>query len=115
MPKDLLLYTAPTAGKHVTSAIEFNLLSASFILNLEENTNFPIIAPSGARLVRFTFQTGTDVYVALNDLFIVPSPGTFANNAAELNPILRVLPEGAALNFLCPASTALVKVDFYTA
>lgn len=62
--------------------------------------------------VGFSFQSGSDIWVAYNQNAVVPT-GSFALTNSEYNPSVRSLLAGTVINFITNNTTATVCVVIY--
>lgn len=73
-----------------------------FSATLTAGSNSTITVPSNYSnwVVSFSFQPGSNIWVAYNTSAAVPSGATFASSNSELLPGARSLTKGTTINFL---------------
>jgi hypothetical protein len=83
----------------------------TLVQNVEQN--FPVPLNNSKWIAVFSYEAGTDVWVANNATATLPA-GSFASTASQLNPAARYVENGDTLSFITPdASGAQVGVSFY--
>lgn len=84
-------------------------------VNLDQNidTSFQIPDSYSKWQVVFSFQNGSDVWVAYNDIAEIPIGNTFLPTTSELNPTVRELTGGTIVSCLTEDSNAQIQVSMY--
>lgn len=87
---------------------------ASFALATSTELTYTVPGGQGKKYIaEFSFQDGTNVWVAYNTAAQEPSAGTmYTSRLSELNPKYRQVNAGDVLHFIC-ATTALGSVSLY--
>lgn len=94
--------------------------SADIAAATDTSLAVPDIIPMGAAsataeptyLAVFTYETGVDVYVAVNVAAAIPAGAAFAATASVLRPSAKVVKSGDVLHFFSTPG-AQVTVEFY--
>jgi hypothetical protein len=90
---------------------------ANVIFNtiLESDTEQSMTIPTDAQwyIAAFSYQPGTNVYVALDDTAVSPSSSVFVETTSEYLPAQRFVPGGSTLSFVTPDLNSYVTVSFY--
>ncbi len=104
---------------YVTYGLQLNAMdSPSAVENVQTTLSSGVAqqttVPSSFEVYQavFSFETGTDVWVAVNDTAEVPS-GSFAATSSQQNPAVRVVNRGDVISLITSNTTATVGVSFY--
>lgn len=93
-----------------------NFSDKTFSVALAAAGNSTVTVPSSTQnwIAAFSYQPGSDIWVALNTSAAAPVGGTFAANSSELLPGSRKVKAGDTINFYNNgASTADIGVMLY--
>ena len=88
-----------------------NKYSANIVQNTDTTQTVPSYAPY--YVVIFSYQAGSNVWVANGSSAAKPAGSTFAAVSSELNPVARYVKAGDVLHFITGDTSALVGMSFY--